>query len=420
MGADLLVADSAIVAALVRVEVALVAAAARAGIVPTDAADAVAASLNGLGIEASTLASQASVGGNPVIPLVPLLRAEVARHSPDAAQCVHRGPTSQDVLDTALMLVAADAVDQIRRDLAKAAARVGEMADRHRGTVMVGRTLTQHATPTTFGAVAAQWALALADAVVALDRVRGELPVQLGGASGTLASFVALGGSDAAARLPQLLAEELGLAAVPTWHVRRTPVTRLGNALVEAVDAAAFIGSQVAVLARPEIAEVAEGTGGGSSTMPQKQNPVASILLRSLGQRAPGLAAELHRSAALAVDQRPDGAWHAEWPALRELLRLALGAGDRVVALVVGLQVDSDRMAHTLADAGPAILSERVSLVAGSDAAAELIAAAQSGRVPDVDPALLDPAGYLGLAEQLVDQALAAVAALDIAGEASR
>ena len=397
------VSDDAVARALVEVEVALVVAWERAGVAPEGTAAAVRAAV-GIGPGAVELALSAVGGGNPVIPLAKGLRAEVSTRHVEAARWVHRGPTSQDVLDTALMLVAARALDAIAPALATAASTAATLADAHRRTLQVGRTLTQHSTPIVFGAVAAQWTLGLVDARDRIAAARADLPVQLGGASGNLASFVEIGGAAAAARLPGLLAEELGLRAAAPWHVRRTPITALGDALATAVDAAGVIAVDVAQLSRPEIAELAEGEGGESSAMPQKRNPVASVLLRSLAHRAPGLAADLHRSASSSVDQRADGAWHAEWPVLRELLRVTLGAADLIVRLLDGLRIDAERMTQTVHRAGPSILSERISIAQGPEAAAALLA----DPAPSDSP-LLDPATYLGLSNRIIDQAVAAV-----------
>lgn len=407
VGSDSTVGDPAIVRALVRVEVALVSALDATGIAPAGTADTVREALRGP-VDPAELAAGGRSGGNPVIPLVPVLRARVAARDADAAGWVHRGATSQDVLDTALMVVASAALDTLIAGTSRAARAAAALADAHRGSIQVGRTLTQHSTPITFGSVAAQWALGAVDACVELERVRATLPVQLGGASGTLSSFVELGGAEAASRIAAAFASELGLHAAPPWQVRRGALTRLGDAVLTSVDLAGAVASEVAQLARPEIGELAEAAGGGSSAMPQKQNPVASVLLRSLAQRAPALAAELHRSAAFVVDQRPDGAWHAEWPSLRELLRIGLGAAELLDELLAGLRVDTDRMAQNLRDAGPAIMAERIALAEGADAAAAFVSdpASRAG-----DP-LLDPAGYLGLADRLVDTAVEAVARL--------
>jgi 3-carboxy-cis,cis-muconate cycloisomerase len=288
--------------------------------------------------------------------------------------------------------------------------------------------------PTTVGARAAGWLRGVTRARVRLAAAVAALPAQLGGASGTLASFAEIGGTPAATALPAAYAAELGLETPDApWHVERWPVTELGDALAQTVDALGKIAADVATLSRTEIGELAEGTGGGSSAMPQKQNPAASVLIRSAALRAPQLAATLHLAAALAVDERPDGAWHAEWPTLRELLRLALGATATTRGLVSGLRVDEDAVAENLALTRGLLVAERLSVVLtpilGADEVSRIVASASTGgdlrrlvvdaleaavdRAPgaphpadDVD-ALLDPAGYTGLAGALVDRAVA-------------
>jgi len=420
------VSDGALVAALVRAEVAFIRALARVGVAAPGTAAAVEAAASELEIDAPALATEAVADGNPVIPLVRRLREAVATRDAEAARWVHRGATSQDILDTALALVAADAVGAIDADLERAARALATLAERRRGTVAAARTLTQFAVPTTLGLRFADWLVQVLDA---RDALTGAIPpAQLGGAAGTLAALDELFGARAALELPGAFAGELGLPE-PTmpWHVRRTAMTRLGDALVAVTDPLARIGTDVATLARPEIGELAESGGGGSSTMPQKRNPARSVLLRAAGMRAPALAAQLHVSAALAVDERPDGAWHAEWPALRELARLALGAAATAAELLEGLEVDEDAVARNVAAAGDALVSERLMLAleprlgrsavqalvdraAAGEPLATLLAAEPALAGVDVE-ALLDPAGYTGVAGQLIDRALARASA---------
>jgi 3-carboxy-cis,cis-muconate cycloisomerase len=313
-------------------------------------------------------------GGNPVLPLVRALRA-------DLGQEVHRGLTSQDVLDTALMLLARDAVARISGDFTTVADSLAGLASEHRQSVMVGRTLTQYAVPVTFGLKAAQWLTGVLDARAAVGAV--VLPVQCGGAAGTLALAGELVADPLAAA--RAFADELGLVAPGlSWHTRRTPVTRLGDALVETCDALGHIAGDVLLLGRPEVAEVREGTAdgrGGSSTMPHKQNPVLSVLVRSAALQAPQLGAQLHVCAADSQDERSPGAWHAEWPALRRLLELTLTASSQAAELVAGLEVDPAAMRHRAESVADQLLSERGS----------------SG----------DPASYLGASDALIDTALA-------------
>jgi 3-carboxy-cis,cis-muconate cycloisomerase len=228
----------------------------------------------------------------------------------------------------------------------------------------VGRSLTQHSLPFTFGLRAAQWFHGLAAAGRQLDTLA--LPVQFGGAAGTLAAGTVLtaGSSVTPFGLADDLAAQLGLAPAPApWHTNRLVITSLGNALAAVLDACGKIAADVLFLSRPEVAEVAEPRAAGrgvSSAMPQKQNPVLSVLVRSAALQAPGLAAQLHLAAANFNDERPDGAWHTEWPALRQLLALALGAAGHVRELAEGLQVFPDAMRRNLDLAGPLLLAEGV------------------------------------------------------------
>ncbi|WP_228479379.1 lyase family protein [Microbacterium atlanticum] len=439
VGHDGTVTDAAFLDALVTAEVALARAWAEAGVAPAEAVDEIETEFGwqgGLrgcrdhGVDGAALAAAAVAGGNPVIPLVGALRERVGA---DARAWVHRGATSQDILDTALMLVARTATSRIIASLAHAEVSLRSLARSRRDEVAAARTLTQHAVPTTVGLRAAGWLRGVARAKERLEEAQHGLPAQLGGAAGTLASFVEIGGADAAAALPSAYARELGLAAPEApWHTARWPVTELGDALVQAIDAVGKIAGDVATLSRSEIGELAEGAGGGSSAMPQKRNPAASVLIRSAALRAPQLGATLHVASALAVDERPDGAWHAEWPTLRELLGLALGATAHAATLAAGLHVDTDAVARNLAAGGGLILAERLSLVlgpelgprevsrlvvdaaAGGDLAAALAAlpgvgalAADRGRSIEAFVAdLLDPARYTGLAARLVDEAV--------------
>lgn len=284
------------------------------------------------------IAAEAESGGSPVIPLVRRLRVE----EPD----VHRGLTSQDVVDSALMLMAEHAVADLRRDLAAVVRTLAGLATEHRDTPMVARTLAQHAVPTTFGFRVAVWLTAVLDADDDLARLA--FPAQLGGAAGTRAAVVELG-----REVPP---------GIPRWHTTRAPVTRLGDALAGCTDACARIANDVVTMSRPEIGELAEGAGGGSSTMPHKANPVLSVLVRRAALTSPQLAATLHLAAAQQVDDRADGGWHAEWATLRDLVRRTLVAASQTADLVAGLRVDADRMAATLAAAGESVLAEQRSM----------------------------------------------------------
>lgn len=311
--------------------------------------------------------AEIEAAGNPVLALIASL------DSPHA----HRGLTSQDVLDTALMLLARDAVSRVVADLGRVADSLAGLASEHRGSVMVGRTLTQYAVPVTFGLKAAQWLTGVLDARDRLAAV--EFPVQCGGAAGTLALVGELVSDPVDAA--RGLADELGLSAPGlSWHTRRTPVTRLGDALVETCDALGHLAGDVLLLGRPEVGEVRDTSAGGSSTMPHKQNPVLSVLVRSAALQAPQLGAQLHLCAAESQDERSPGAWHAEWPSSRRLLELTLTASSQAADLVEGLEVNADVMRERAESVADDLLSER--------------------------GATGEPASYLGAADRLVDLVL--------------
>ena len=375
-----LMSDGALLAAMVEVEQAWLTALVRSGIAPRTAGHP----LHGLVStdDLPALASAAADGGNPVIPLVTMLRDRLP--DPEAARWLHRGLTSQDVLDTALMLLARDAVAAIRSSLRAQVVALADLATVHRDTPMVARTLTQHAVPTTFGLKVAGWLTGILDAYVDLGAVR--LPVQLGGAAGTLAALVELGDTASARACVGAATRHLGLAEAPPWHTTRTPVTRLSDAAVRCTDAWGRVANDVLALGRPEVGELAEGQGGGSSTMPHKANPVLSTLLRRAALAAPQLGATLHLAAAGQVDERADGAWHAEWGTLALLLRRTVVAGSQATDLVTGLRVRTDRMSATLDAAGADVLAEQRSMAALADR-------------PPRD-------GYRGLDTELVDAAV--------------
>lgn len=428
--------DAAFVAALLDAEAALARAQAGLGLIPGPAATAITAAAGRTGrYDPRDLALRARSGGNPVIPLVKDLTDAVAEHEPSAAAHVHHGATSQDIMDTAAMLVASRALAPTLADLDRAEAALALLAARHRDTPMPGRTLTQHAVPTTFGLKAAGWRSLVLDARDRLAAVRAGLPAQLGGAAGTLAAFEesgrALGEDGAGLALPAAFAAETGLAepALP-WHTLRTPVADLGSALAFAAGALGKIGEDVALLSRTEIGEVREGGGGGSSAMPHKSNPVRAVLLVATARQVPALAGVL-TAALTAQDERPAGAWHAEWQPLREALRLVGGAAGDAALLTERLTVRPERMRANLAATGGLIAAERLAATLagplGRAEAGRLIGeAARQAAEEGADPVeallrtpavaavlgeerlreLLDPVHYLGCAGPLVDRAL--------------
>lgn len=456
-----LAGDRQVLRCLVRAETAWVAAQAQLGLVPDSAAEAVADVLTDEVLDRSfdlaDLAERSELGGNPVIPMLADLRAAVREIDPEAVDAVHRGLTSQDVLDTALMLVLREALQHLDDSLSQARSALAGLAQRHRHALCAARTLTQHALPTTFGLRCAQWLEGLADAHERLDRL--STPVAIGGAAGTLAGSQALfeqqedlqRGSACSAQLSEQVlqlhaawARQLGLEEAPhVWHTARQPVLDAGAALGSVCAAIGRIADDVLLLSRPELGELREPTGPGrgvSSAMPQKQNPVLSVQLKRTALSAPQLLASLFTAASSSVDERPDGAWHVEWPALQQLLRLSLTACSQLAELAQGLRVDVERMEENLRASGPALLSERIVTAlkpavqeadgatgaqriqavlarAGADVEAAVDGLAEiTGEGPDAQghaldrqrlQQLCDPRGYLGAADLLIDRAFA-------------
>ena len=392
-----LMSESALLHAMVRVESAWLAALVAVGIAGPDAAEGLEVLV--VADDVPGVAARSEAGGNPVIPLLALLRERLQQRNPTAAAWLHRGLTSQDVLDTALILCARDAVARLRGELAAQIRAVTGLTERHRASLMVGRTLAQHAVPITFGLKAAMWLQGLLDA--ADDVGTADLPSQFGGAAGSLAApteLAALAGlDDAPRRAHELVAHAsaaLGLPARPPWHTSRAPITRIGDILVRCTDAWGRIANDVLTLSRPEIAELAEPTAdgrGSSSAMPQKRNPVLSVLIRRAALTAPTTGAQLHLAAAESSDERPDGAWHAEWAALRTLTRRTVVAASQSTELLTGLDVDAHRMRSTLDSVSDDVLAERRSLSALFDGAAT---------APD------DPTTYLGANDLIIDAVL--------------
>ncbi|MEU6697162.1 lyase family protein [Pseudonocardia sp. NPDC046786] len=366
---DTVLDDAAWIAALLEVELALSAVAAEQGTVDPGDADGVERAVAAVaGLDPAALAAESVEGGNPVIPLVKRLKAAAARIQPGAERAVHPGATSQDVLDTTLVLLTRRAGHRIVEDLTACADAAAALAAARRDTPCAARTLGQQALPTTFGLVAATWCTGLDRARVRLGVLLDALPVQFGGAAGTLAASHPHGPAVADA-----LAARLGLAAqgVP-WHTERTRIGELAGALGVAAGACAKPATDVVLLSATELGEVSEAAPGDSSSMPHKRNPAAAVTARGSARRAPGLVATLLANADHEF-QRAAGAWHAEWGTLTELLRVTAGAAARLRICLGGLQVHPDAMARNLALAAGA-------QGAGSGHAAELVDRVLAGR----------------------------------------
>ena len=320
------VGSAAWLQAMLDAEAALARAGARAGVVPAQAADEIAAACRAEHFDAAALGRAAAGSGNPVVPLVQALRAAVGD---GAAACVHRGATSQDILDSAAMLVARRALEPLLE---------------HRATPMIGRTLLQQAVPTTFGLKAAGWLSGIDEARRALAGV--ELRAQLGGAAGTLGAL-----GDEGPAVARAFAAEIGLAEpVLPWHTIRVLPARLASALGVLCGALGKAARDVALLSQDEVGEVREARGGGSSSMPHKRNPVAAVSVLACAERAPGLVATM-QAAMIQEHERAAGAWHAEWETLSDLLRVTGSAAAWAREMLSGLEVDAPRMRANLESA---------------------------------------------------------------------
>ncbi|MGH9103471.1 MAG: 3-carboxy-cis,cis-muconate cycloisomerase [Acidimicrobiales bacterium] len=421
--------DQAWLRAMLDFEAALALAEADVGVIPLQAAGEIGARCLQGSFEADELGRAALAGSNPVIPLVKALRELLPS---EAAQWVHWGATSQDVLDSAAMLVARRSCEIVLRELAAAADACAALAERHKDTLEVGRTLLQHALPLTFGLKAAGWLVALLEARERLGEVvEARLAVQLGGAAGTLAALGTHG-----PQVAHRVAGRLGLAEAPLpWHTNRTRIAELASALGVVAGVAGKIALDVALLSQTEVSEVSEAGvpgRGGSSTLPHKRNPVGAVEVGAASRRALGLV-QVALFAMLAEHERAAGAWQSEWLTLTELLRAAGGAVARLAQLLEGLEVDPARMVANLDLTRGLVMAEAVTLrlarKAGRERAEELVGSA-SRRVlslgtrlsdelrddPEIasqlDPGelegLLEPGGYLGATALFVDRALEA------------
>jgi 3-carboxy-cis,cis-muconate cycloisomerase len=422
--------DRALLQAMVDVELALVRALVRAGLVPGDAELGLDAVADARALDIDELGRSTADKGTPVPALAAALSERLGES--DAARVLHRGATSQDIVDTAIMLVARRALAPLLDDLDGAAERCAALADRHRRSLQAGRTLLQQAVPTTFGLKAAGWLSALDEARTELSLIRERvLAIQLGGAVGTLAAL-GEGGLEVAANLAralELVEPELA------WHTNRLRPARLACGLGMTVGAMAKIARDVVLLAQTEVGELSESREagrGGSSTMPHKQNPVGAVAVLACSQRAPGLVTTI--LAAMGQEhERAAGAWQTEWEPLLELLRLAGSAAASLRELLDGLEVHPERMLANLELTHGLLMSESAAAALapalGRPRARALVQAAAQRAARDERPledALLDlpevtgaiereqlhralaPENYLGVTDGLIDRALAA------------
>jgi 3-carboxy-cis,cis-muconate cycloisomerase len=343
--------DRARVQGMLDFEAALARAEAVAGVMPAAAVDPIAAACRAELFDVESLGLDTAPAGNPAIPLVRALTEQVARAHPEAARWVHFGATSQDAIDTGLVLQLRQALEILDDDLGRLTAALARLTRAHRDTLLAGRTWLQQAEPTTLGLKTGGWLAAADRHRVRLREVRTrDLVVQLGGAVGNLAAL-----GDRGPRVMDLLGEELGLG-VPElpWHTHRDRLVEAGAAMGLLAGTLGKIGRDVSLLMQTEVGEAFEPEGpgrGGSSSMPQKRNPVAAAVASAAALRVPALVSTL-LTAMVQEQERGLGGWHAEWEVLPEIWLLTGGALAQVASVAEGLEVDARRMADNLAASG--------------------------------------------------------------------
>jgi 3-carboxy-cis,cis-muconate cycloisomerase len=341
-------------AAILRFEAALARAEARAEIIPAAAADAIAAACRVDRFDVVQVFREAAIAGTVVIPLVKALTEQVAEAGKD---WVHWGATSQDAIDTALMLQMRDSLALLISGLHAIGAECATQAERYRATLMAGRTLLQQAVPITFGLKAARWLALTTRQIEALRAVQTEAPaLQFGGAAGTLAAL----GPDGLLVAEWLAADlHLPLPDLP-WHAERDRVARIAAVVGISAGAMAKIATDLVLLAQTEVGEIAEVAPpgkGGSSAMPQKQNPVDAVFALAAARQAGSLVGAILGGMAH-EHERAVGGWQAEWAALPDLFCFTAGAVERVRSALGGLRVNETRLHDNIVSSGELIMAE--------------------------------------------------------------
>jgi 3-carboxy-cis,cis-muconate cycloisomerase len=422
--------DQAAVQRMLDFEAALARAEAAHGLIPAAVVAPIAACCKAASLDLPALAQAAAAAGNLAIPLVKQLTAAVLREDAEAGKYVHWGATSQDAIDTGLVLQLRDALDLIDADLVALADGLAGLARTHRDTTMVGRTWMQHALPTSLGLKAAGSLDAVLRHRQRLKEVRGRaLALQFGGAAGTLASL-----GDKGLAVAATLAQELGLSLPDLpWHTQRDRVAEVATVLGLLTGTLGKLARDISLLMQTDVAEVAEPSApgrGGSSTMPHKRNPVGCAAALTAAMRVPALVSTM-LSGMVQEHERALGGWQAEWDTLPDIVLLTSGALRQMRDVTAGLQVDAARMRANLDLTHGLIMGEAVMLALGATigrmAAHKLVEqasqqAAASGRhlrevlgsdaavgrhlSADALDKLFDPANYRGEAGAFVDRVL--------------
>ena len=420
-----LFSDDSLLQAMLDFEVALARAEARLGIVPASAADAIQAAAKAANFESAALARDTLRGGTPGIPIAKALTAKVSAKDPEAARWVHWGATSQDVADTGLMLLLKRAQPIFAGDFARLDAALLRLSERHAKTVMLGRTLLQAAPPVTFGLKAAGWLAAVRRGWLWLDDAfQDALILQFGGASGTLAAL-----GDKGIDVGRAMAKELGLGFPDApWHAHRDRLAALVAACGVLTGTLGKMARDISLLMQGEVGEAAEPESegrGGSSTMPQKRNPIASAVTLAAANRVPGLVAAF-LAGMVQEHERGVGGWQAEWPTVAGVIQSTGLAIASMAEAANGLEVDAEQMRANIEATGGSVFAEKAALLLaaklGREEARKIVAEAARrsedegrtlkevlGEIPEVTRALGSralrdletPEKYLGVAEEL-------------------
>jgi 3-carboxy-cis,cis-muconate cycloisomerase len=400
-------------------------------VIPSGAVDAIVAACKANHIDADALMTGAAAGGNLAIPLVKQLTAVVKASDPEAAKYVHWGATSQDIIDTGVVLQLRGALDLIDADLLSLSNALVKQAEHHKQTPMIGRTWLQQALPITLGLKFAQWLDAVTRHRARLSELKVRaLVLQFGGAAGTLASL-----RDKALPVAQSLADDLRLQmpALP-WHTQRDRIAEAASFLGMLTGTLGKIARDISLMMQTELGEVAEPAAagkGGSSTMPHKRNPVGCAAVLTAATRAPNLVATIF-AGMVQEHERALGGWQAEWEALPDLARLTAGALSNILGIVPSMEINVDRLKKNLDVTNGLVLGEAVMLALGDAIgrmdAHKLVEGASKTSIAngttlfdalaanetvmqhlsrDQLQRLLDPANYVGQAQAFVDAAIA-------------
>ncbi len=419
----------ATLARMLAFEAALARAQAALGMIPISAADKIARACEVSNFDIEAIKRDTAASSSPAIPLVSALTAKVAANDADAALYVHWGSSTQDVMDSAMMLQARAALDELLSSVSTIAEQLATLCSAHRDTLMVARTLSQHALPTVFGYKCALWLQALLNGADDLTQQREDVPLQFGGAAGTLAAYGARG-----VELRDAVARELDLRAVVPWHTDRHVPRALAASLAILAAGVGKIGNDFLLMMQSEVAELSEGGGsgrGGSSAMPHKRNPVAAMAVVAGAHRVPGQLAALF-SCFTHGHERASGAWHGEWQALREMFVTVGGMLEQLAVALDGMGVHTEAMRANLERGQGLVMAEAVAMAlapaVGRSAAQALlkdaVRAALERRAPlhqvlgenatvlrelgvEGLAAVMAPQNYLGVSASFIDDVLA-------------